>query len=89
MTQIQPSMHLRRGASVGLYGGIEVRHVHGPVFIEHDYEIAGTVLGVGQTPKTEYVWYEARALDAAGGAHVATMTMMLRFMKASSELWRG
>ena len=88
MTQIQPSMHLRRGGSVGLYGGIEVRHVRGPVFIERDYEVAGTVLGVGQTPKTEYVWYEARALDASDGAHVATMTMMLRFMKASSELWR-
>jgi hypothetical protein len=89
MTQIQPSMRLRRGGSVGLYGGIEVRHVRGPVFVEHDYEIAGTVLGVGQTPKTEYVWYEARALDAADGAHVATMTMMLRFMKASSELWNA
>lgn len=88
MTQIQPSMHLRRGGSVGLYGGIEVRHLRGPVFIERDYEIAGTILGVGQTPKTEYVWYEARALDATDGLHVATMTMMLRFMKASSALWR-
>jgi len=85
MVQIQPRMRLR-GRAVGLYGAIETRHINGPVFMERDYEVAGTVLAVGATPKTEYVWYET-LLREPGGRDVASMLMMLRFMKASSELW--
>jgi hypothetical protein len=87
LTQAQRHMGLRGGA-VGLYGGIEVRHLRGPVFMEHDYDVTASILAVGQTPKTEYVWYEARALEPDNGTAVATMTMMLRFMKASSPLWQ-
>ena len=87
LTQAQRHMGLRGGA-VGLYGGIEVRHVRGPVLMEHDYDVAATILATGQTPKTEYVWYEARALEPGETKPIATMTMMLRFMKASSPLWQ-
>jgi hypothetical protein len=82
----QRSMRLAADA-VGLYGAIEVRHVAGPAFLDHDYEVAGEVLAVGQTPKTEYLWYESTAREPSGGAPVASMLMMLRFMKASSPLW--
>ncbi|MBI5284896.1 MAG: hypothetical protein HY874_07350 [Chloroflexi bacterium] len=88
MVRLQEGMNLRPGA-VGLYGAIEVRHISGPVFIEHDYEVSGTILAVGQTPKTEYFWYESIMRDPARGAGVASMIMMLRFMKASSKLWRS
>ena len=88
MVRLQDGMHLRPGA-VGLYGAIEVRHINGPVFIEHDYEVSGNILAVGQTPKTEYFWYESIMRDPASGNAVASMIMMLRFMKASSKLWRS
>jgi hypothetical protein len=88
MVRLQDGMHLRPGA-VGLYGAIEVRHIAGPVFIEHDYDVSGSILAVGQTPKTEYFWYESVMRDPASGNDVASMIMMLRFMKASSQLWRS
>ena len=37
---------------VGLYGAIEVEHLAGPCFVEHDYEVRGQVLAVGETPRT-------------------------------------
>jgi hypothetical protein len=87
MVQAQARMRLRLGA-VGLYGAIEINHLAGPVFAEHDYEVAGTILAIGQTPKTEYFWYET-TLREPGGKDVASMLMMLRFMKASSALWQS
>lgn len=72
--------------AVGLYGAIEIRHWAGPVLADRDYEIEGEVVAVGASPKTEYVWYDTRALDT-GGAVVATMRMQLRWMKASSPLY--
>ena len=87
MVGIQNSMHLRRDGAVGLYGAIEVRHLNGPVFVEREYEVSGNILQLGTTPKTEYMWYETLLTDAATGADVASMLMMLRFMKASSPLW--
>jgi hypothetical protein len=85
--EVQPGFRIERGPVVGLYGAIEVRHVNGPVFVEHDYEAQGAVLAVGSTPKTEYFWFETALREPAAGALIAEMTMMLRFMKASSPLW--
>ena len=85
MVQAQASMRTRAHA-VGLYGAIEVRHLRGPVFAEHDYEVSGTILALGDTPKTEYLWFET-IMREPGGRDVASMLMMLRFMKGSSKLW--
>jgi len=85
MVAIQARMPVRR--AVGLYGAIEVRHLRGPVFAEHDYEVRGEILAVGVTPKTEYVWFESVMREPGGGEDIASMIMMLRFMKASSQLW--
>jgi hypothetical protein len=83
-------VHVQRGIAmptdaVGLYGAIEVRHLAGPVFRDREYEVSGRVLAIGQTPKTEYLWYESTMRE--GAKDVASMLMMLRFMKASSPLW--
>jgi hypothetical protein len=86
MVQAQAAMGLERNRAVGLYGAIEVRHLSGPVFAEREYDVTGTVLRLGTTPKTEYLWYET-VMREPGGAPVAEMLMMLRFMKASSPLW--
>jgi len=72
---------------VGLFGAIELQLLEGPVFVEYDYQASAKVLAVGETPKTEYLYYEARLHDPAKGTDVLSMIMMLRFMKASSPLW--
>ena len=72
--------------AVGLFGAIEVRHLAGPVFLDQDYRVEGEVVAVGASPKTEYVWYDTRALDEAGRP-VASMRMQLRWMTASSPLY--
>jgi hypothetical protein len=82
---VERSFDIRRNQAVGLFGGIEVRHLAGPIFADHDYEARGTVLAVGETPKSEFFWYESTISDS--GTDVAEMVMMLRFMKASSDLW--
>ncbi|HEY8490276.1 MAG TPA: hypothetical protein VIO14_04715, partial [Dehalococcoidia bacterium] len=87
MRPVERGADLRRHPAVGLFGALEVRHLDGPVLLERDYEVAGTVLAVGASPKSEYVWYES-VLREPGGREVAAMIMMLRFMKASSPLWQ-
>jgi len=73
---------------VGLFGAIELQLNGSPVLVEHDYETQAKVLAVGETPKTEYLYYEASLFEPGERHAVLTMVMMLRFMKASSKLWR-
>ena len=73
---------------VGLYGAIEIEHLAGPCFVEHDYQVRGRVLAVGETPRTEYLWYESVLSEPSGGVDRARMLMMLRFMKDSSPAWQ-
>lgn len=77
---------LRAGA-IGLYGAIELRNVNGPMLVDTPYCAGGTLLHAGETPKTEYVWFDTWA-DDAGGRRVMEMRMMLRFMKASSSKYQ-
>ena len=84
---IQPAyayLEGRRAGAIGLYGAIELRNVNGPLLADVSYQAGGTLLYVGETPKTEYLWFDTWA-DDAEGRRVAEMRMMLRFMKASSE----
>ncbi len=73
---------------VGLFGAIELQLHAGPVLVEHDYETQAKVLAVGETPKTEYLYYEASLYEPGRDDVVLSMIMMLRFMKASSRLWK-
>lgn len=84
-----PTAHLRKRVpnSVGLFGAIEIRNVNGPLLVDTPYTISGKVLAVGQSPKTEFFWFESWA-DDQSGRRVAEHRMLLRFMKASSELWK-
>lgn len=76
----------RIGPAVGLFGAIELRNINGPVLVGHDYHVTGTVLAVGQSPKTEHMWFDT-AMDDADGRRIAEMRMLLRWMKASSPLY--
>ncbi len=73
--------------AVGLFGAIELRNINGPVHVDRDYTVTGEVVAVGQSPKTEYMWFET-GMDDADGKRVAEMRMLLRFMKASSPVYQ-
>ncbi|MQA00539.1 MAG: hypothetical protein GEU80_14615 [Dehalococcoidia bacterium] len=81
----EQGFNLNREGVVGLFGAIEIRHLAGPIMADRDYLCSGELLAVGETPKSEYIWYRSTLHDQ--GADVAQMVMMLRFMKASSPLW--
>lgn len=76
------------GRHVGLFGAIEIRFRSGPVLLDRTYRVAGEIVALSQTPKTEVLWFDSRALDAAG-AVAAEMRMMLRQMKQSSPLYQN
>tara|TARA_X000000950_G_scaffold267453_1_gene343947 strand:+ start:3886 stop:4755 length:870 start_codon:yes stop_codon:yes gene_type:complete len=71
------------GDSVGLFGAIEVGFNNGPLLMNRDYRLVSKVLCVGQSPQTEFIWYETEAFNADNEC-VATMLMQSRAMKASS-----
>jgi len=77
-------MHI--GKAVGLFGAIEIAHLAGPILLDESYTVTAEVAAVGQSPKTEYLWFDSLASDARGRA-IASMRMLLRFMKASSPLY--
>jgi hypothetical protein len=73
--------------SVGLFGAIEIGYTNGPFLLNRNYHLSSKVICVGQSPQTEYVWYETDAFNEAGDL-VVTMRMQGRSMKASSEAYR-
>lgn len=75
----------RQGLGVGLYGAIELRNVNGPLFVDQPYTTSGEIIARGQSPRTEYIWYESY-LEDSDGKRIAEMRMQLRFMKGSAEL---
>ncbi len=72
--------------SVGLFGAIEIGYTNGPFLLNRNYHLKSEVICVGQSPQTEYVWYETQAFNEAGDL-VATMRMQGRSMKASSPAY--
>lgn len=74
------------GGAVGLFGAIEIQNVNGPLLLDETYEVTAQVVDVGQSPKTEYLWFDSSAKNGRGD-EVARMRMLLRFMKASSPLY--
>ncbi len=74
------------GESVGLFGAIEIGFVNGPFLMNKNYRIESNVVCVGQSPQTEYVWYDSVARNESGDI-VATMRMQSRAMKSSSPAY--
>ncbi len=89
MRAVEPVLLGPSAAPLGLFGAIEVQHLDGPMFAETDYVARGRVIAVSETPKTEFFWYESVLTDPVEGKDVASMLMMMRYMKASSRLWSG
>ena len=73
------------GGGVGLFGAIELAKLDGPLLQGATYSVSGQILALGQSPRTEYAWFEVTA--ARDGRDVAGMMMQLRWMKASSPAY--
>lgn len=72
---------------VGLFGALEVRQLAGPVLADRDYVGRTTMRKITESPRTENVWYDVDIADPQTGKDVASVTFMIRAMKASSPLW--
>lgn len=73
------------GGGLGMFGAIEIANLDGPLLLGRDYEVDGTILAVGESPKTEYTWFELTASEA--GRPVTRLLMQLRFVKSSSPAY--
>ncbi len=73
--------------STGLFGAMEIGYFKGPFLMGNPYRIESEVVCVGQSPKTEYVWYDSFAYNEADEL-VATLRIQSRAMKASSPLYQ-
>lgn len=71
---------------VGLYGGIEIVFLNGPVFADTDYLTSGEIVGLTDSPKTEVLWRDM--LLTSNDQPIARMLKMDRIMKDSSPLWQ-
>ena len=74
------------GESVGLFGAIEIGFDEGPFLIDRNYHIESHIVCVGQSPQTEYVWYDSTGWDEKR-RRVVTLRMMSRVMKSSSPAY--
>lgn len=74
------------GDASGMFGAFEIAYENGPVLLDRPYWVEGTVLDVGESPKTEYLWWDATTSDDQGRV-IARMRHLLRFLKASSPLY--
>jgi hypothetical protein len=74
------------GDALSMFGAFELAFENGPVFLDRPYTIEGKAVGVGDSPKTELLWWDAVARDEAGRA-VLSMRHLFRFLKASSPLY--
>jgi hypothetical protein len=76
---VEPHLVELQSGCVGLYGSIELQVFDGPIEAGVDYTCNGEVLCVGQTPRTETLWYSSELLRE--GRPVARLLMMSRIMQ--------
>lgn len=81
-----PQLNPAIGDTASMFGAMELAFINGPVFLDRPYTVRGEVVGVGQSPKTEYVWWDASAFDEAG-KEVVRIRHLFRIIKAASPLY--
>lgn len=72
--------------AIGFFGATEIVLHDGPIRMETKYRKSGKVVCVGESPKTEFAWFDSFLHDETGKL-IAEMRHMTRWMKASSPLW--
>jgi hypothetical protein len=72
-----------RGPAVGLFMDLEIRMHNGPVFVGREYELARTVVAIGQTRRVEFYWTDTTITDPSTGRLVASVLLNQGVFKAS------
>ncbi|MGH9271117.1 MAG: hypothetical protein ACRDZ2_07575 [Ilumatobacteraceae bacterium] len=72
-----------RGPALGLFLDLEVRMVGGPVFADQDYELRRSIIGLGQSRRTESYWTETTVCNAETGDLVAVVVLHQGVFKES------
>lgn len=72
--------------AVGFFGATDIVLHDGPIRMETKYRKSGKVVCVGESPKTEFAWFDSFLHDESGKL-IAEMRHMTRWMKVSSPLW--
>jgi hypothetical protein len=77
---------VKTAPAVGFFGATEIVLHDGPIEYGRKYRKTGKVACVGESPKTEFAWFDSWLHDGSGKL-IAEMRHMTRWMKVSSPLW--
>jgi len=72
-----------RGPAIGLFMDLEVRLVHGPVLVGHEYVLEREVVALGQTRRTESYWVRTTITDPETDRVTATVLLHSGIFKES------
>jgi hypothetical protein len=72
-----------RSPALGLFLDLEIRLVHGPVFVDHDYAITSEVIGLSQSRRTESYWTRTTLVDTDTGRTTAEVVLHSGVFKES------
>ncbi len=87
MRVFENALPLANSNFVGMFGAIDWQFLNGPVFADHAYLVDGCVLAIGESRKTEMLWYECTLRDTTTDQEIARMLMLSRLLKSTSPLW--
>lgn len=73
----------QRGPSVGLFAGLEIKLIRGPLFVGHRYRLEREIIALSESKRTESHWIRTRIFDAGSGELVAETTLNAAVMKDS------
>lgn len=78
-----PSHFPVRTPSLGLFLDLEIRMIAGPLFVGETYGVQRSIVGVGQSRRTESYWIESVLTDRTTGAVVAEVLLHSGVFKES------
>ena len=72
-----------RSPVFGLFLDLEIRLVHGPVFVDQPYTVTSEVIGLSQSRRTESYWTRSTLVDADTGRTAAEVVLHSGVFKES------
>ncbi len=81
---VEPHLAVLPPGATGLYGGIELEMIDGPIRADVPYTCNGEVLAVGRTPRSETLWYQSDLFE--GSRPVARLLMMTRVLPPATQI---
>jgi len=72
-----------RSPAFSLFLDLEIRLVHGPLFVDQPYQLDREIVGLSESSRTESYWARTRVIDAQTDVQVAEVLLHLGFFKES------